>query len=593
MKTRKKGSKPLLFDFLPASTTLEKSILLDLNNHRHTEYNGDYCSTQTSVLRHYQKAQGEACLKKYADPGLGVNHERQEKTFSKFRSVHDHMRSFKSTSRLELPSCNDRVLSTMCRSRSVLLRARAVVRQLLTPFSTEEWFTACRNSKGSSVGVPFRDTSLERKFTYPLSCTERVVPFFDMYLSFDPRLKLAIDHYNDHPVRQKKEKYNIVEGSSATTVPKDDSIDRMIAIEPTLNMFFQQGLMALMYDRMKVVGLDVESLPETHKKLARESSVSSLNATIDFSSASDCVSYDFMKWLLPPEWFGAIDMCRSPTISINGDVVELDIISTMGNAVTFPLETIVFFSLAHAVLLEEGGTNSLHPEWADLKKVSVFGDDCILPTSSAPRFIEVCESVGFLVNKEKSFYKLEDEWFRESCGGDYLHGYDVRPFYLKGAVSTRLSSMEPWVYTCINKILPKYISYFGERDYLYGRSTLSYLFGLLEKHGLLAKVVPSDFPEDSGILDNGDIRRLFKTYGVRASPVYIGKHGTHRFNFLRYIYPKKLRRDDAMRYSTWLKKPSTSSDEAGGVFDTFSRSARQGGSYVVGVSRSSHWTCSL
>jgi len=592
MKKRKTGTARL-FDFLPASTELQKAIALDLDSHPHTVYKNDYHITHLNALEHFQKVQKLASLKKYADPGLGVDHERQEKTYEKFRTVHAHMHSFKSINRLELPSCTDRVLSTMCRSRSVLLRARAVARQLLTPFQTEEWFNACRNSKGSSIGVSFKDTSLEAKFTYPLSCTERVIPFWNMYLDFDPRLKSAIDDFNCLPASPKREMYNVVEGSKATTVPKDDSIDRMIAIEPTLNMFFQQGLMAMMYDRMKIIGLDVEVLPELHKKLARESSITSLNATIDFSSASDCVSYDFMKWLLPPDWFGAIDMCRSPTIAIQGDVVDLDIISTMGNAVTFPLETIVFFSLAHAVLLESSGTNSLFPRWEDMKKVSVFGDDCILPTVNAPRFIEVCESVGFIVNKEKSFYRDEDEGFRESCGGDYLQGYDVRPFHVKGAVSTRLSSLEPWVYTCINKLVPKYITYFGERDYLYGRSAMSYLFGLLYQHGIPVKVVPSDFPEDSGILDNGDIRRLFKTYNVSASPIYIGKHGTHRFNFLRYIYPSKEKRDDALRFSTWMKNPSTSANEAGGAFEARIRSVRKGGSYVVGVSRSSHWTCSL
>jgi len=592
MKTRKKG-KTLLFDFLTASTKLEKSIVLDLDSHPHTVYKDDYLTTHGSTFEYYRKVQASACLKKYADPGLGVNHERQEKTYEKFRNVHDHMSGIGSIIRSQLPGSDERVLSTMCRSRSVLLRARAVVKQLLTPFSTEEWFAACKNSKGSSIGVPFRDTSLEKKFTYPLSCTSRVVPFFNMYLDFDPRLKSAITENNLNGTTPVREMYNVVEGSRATTVPKDETIDRMIAIEPTLNMFFQQGLMEMMYDRMADMSLDVNSLPSIHKKLARESSLSSLNATIDFSSASDCVSYEFMKWLLPPAWFGAIDMCRSPSISLNGELIDLDIISTMGNAVTFPLETIVFFALGHAVVLEDTGTNSTLPEWRSLKSVSVFGDDCIIPTRLAPRFIEVCESVGFMVNKEKSFYKPEDEGFRESCGGDYLHGYDVRPFHVKGAVSTRLSSLEPWIYTCINKILPKYMTYFGERDYLYGRSAIRYLFELLKKHGILAKVVPSDFPEDSGILDNGDLRRLFKHYCVEASPIYTNEHGTLRFNFIRYIYPEKLKRCEYLRYATWMKNPSISADEAAGVFDTFVRSVRRGGSYVVGVSRSSHWTCSL
>lgn len=589
MKNRVKAKRAKLFDFSSASTKLEKSISLDLWGHQKLMYPFDPTNTLTKSLVFYRTTQLSATLKKFADPDNGANNERMEKTFEKFLSVHDHMRRF-TKRELSLPDKYSRVQSSMRESDSILLRARAVVRQLLTPFSTEEWFTSCKNSKGSSIGVPYMDTSIERKMTYPLSATERVVPFFNMYLDFDPRFKIALDELNSSAAIPKKEMYNVVGGSKATTVPKDDSIDRMIAIEPTLNMFFQQGLMEMMYDRMKHCSLDVNSLPERHKKLARESSLSSHNATIDFSSASDCVSYDLMEWLLPPSWFKAIDICRSPTITINGEEVDLDIISTMGNAVTFPLETIVFWALGQAVRLHATGTNSTLPEWDHLKLVSVFGDDCILPTTLAKSFIATCESVGFIVNKEKSFYDYEG--FRESCGGDYFHGYDVRPFHIKGPYNNKLSSSEAWIYICLNKILPKYISYFGDVSYVYDKSALRCLFNMLRTSGTAVKVVPSDFPDDSGLHDNGDLRRLLREYNVTISPLYMNKQGITKFNFLRFQYPERMKICDPLRYAVWLKKPSISMQTVDEEFSFYQRPKRKGGGYVVGVSRSSHWICS-
>jgi hypothetical protein len=93
----------------------------------------------------------------------------------------------------------------------------------------------------------------------------------------------------------------------------------------------------------------------------------------------------------------------------------------MGNGFTFPLETLIFFSLAQACCESE-----------DYEKVSVYGDDIIVPVYAVPLLTKVLTSCGFLVNASKSFSSGP---FRESCGKDYLLGTDVRPCYIKDALS--------------------------------------------------------------------------------------------------------------------------------------------------------------
>jgi hypothetical protein len=326
----------------------------------------------------------------------------------------------------------------------------------------------------------------------------------------------------------------------------------MIAVEPTGNMFLQQGLMEMMYDRMRKVFLNVETLPEHHQKRARAASITSKEATIDWSSASDCVSIDLLRWLLPPKWFDMCEQVRCPRMSLNGVFEDLNMFSTMGNAVTFPLETLVFWTMAHATRLQRLGTLSSFPEWKDLRKCSVFGDDCIVPTEDALSFIRVMERFGFIVNDEKSFYG--NEGFRESCGGDYLHGIDVRPFKLKGPHNISISSLEPWLYTFANALLEKYILYFGELTYVYDKELFKSLFSIFRQYNIAIKLVPDDFPDDAGLKISSDICRFYSCYTMNLCDIAVNDHGLYTFRYcnFRYAVPQRARVDD-LHYAKWLK----------------------------------------
>jgi hypothetical protein len=344
----------------------------------------------------------------------------------------------------------------------VLKVARDVISAILGDDpSCQELFLAARHGSGTSLGVKYTDTAPEAKWCYPISCTESIKPAIVKYLNWDYQLAASLPSVSEPEMR-----FSIVDGSRATTVPKDVKKRRMIAIEPTGNMFIQQGLMRVMYRRMKFSGIDVGNLPRLHQRLAMESSITGSDATIDFSSASDSVSDELVRFLFPRSWLAWMYASRSPVMEIDGVKTVLEMYATMGNATTFPVETLVFYSLGvgcsmYYELLHKYGV--VHYSFAkyrtglpELRKrslaqdlrVSVFGDDCIIPTDFANSFITVCEDLGFQVNRDKTFL---DGHFRESCGGDFYYGRLVRPLFIKGPQDCkRRTSLEAWLYTVWN-----------------------------------------------------------------------------------------------------------------------------------------------
>lgn len=508
----------------------------------------------TMHQKFYRKAQSKACLKKYVATTADMSGVEEE-TFNDFLATNERIGKvnefFKEPRDLPAHLLNSHEL--------ILIRARALMAWTLRGISFEELCAASGNSGGVTQGVSFADTSQEAKFTMPISTTADVSSMWRQYLACNELLHAAILEENRHLLVG--EKYNVVDGSRATTVPKTNDKLRMIAVEPTLNMFFQQGLMMVMYRRMKCVGLDVTRLPDKHKLLAWIGSVSGNLATIDFSSASDCVSLELLRYLLPADWFRYVDKVRCRTMRIGSTEVPLNMVSTMGNAGTFPLETLVFWTLGVAVVMSQERSNPYHvlslPEERD--KVSVFGDDCILPSSYAKLFMETCTRVGFKVNDEKSFFDPKPG-FRESCGGDFFHGLDVRPLYIKAPTSVRASALEPWLYIILNGVLEKYISYFGTLSYVYDKELLTYLFGLFKENKLMVKLVPPYFPDDAG-LKTRDWRRLQLNYGFKISSIGQGDFGLVSFRYLKFQYRNKRKRSELLQYSLWLGRNANTLDD--------------------------------
>lgn len=213
-----------------------------------------------------------------------------------------------------------------------------------------------------------------------------------------------------------------VRGNRFTTVPKDCEKDRGICIEPSINLFYQLAYGQKMKDRLFRSGLDLKNAQTIHKRVACEASLEGHFATIDLSNASDTVAKALVELLLPTGWFEVLSTLRSSHTLIRDNWVLLEKFSSMGNGYTFELETVLFLALTMGAM-EAAGVQAFPGE-----NVWVNGDDILVPTACAESVLAVLRYFGFTPNEKKTFSSGP---FRESCGGDYFNGVDVRPYYLK------------------------------------------------------------------------------------------------------------------------------------------------------------------
>lgn len=272
-----------------------------------------------------------------------------------------------------------------------------------------------------------------------------------------------------------------VKGNKLSFVPKSRKISRTICTEPVLNMLFQKGIGDVIRDRLaEVYRIRLDDQPDRNRRLARIGSLDGRFGTIDLSSASDSISLNLLRQVLPEEPLRWLLRTRSPvTVLPDGSEVELHMISSMGNGFTFPLQTLLFSALVAAVYRVSGIPLIRNRPRRD-GNFAVFGDDIIVDRRVYNTMVRMLSLLGFTVNREKSF---NEGHFRESCGQDFLHGYNVRGVY----VQTLLDAQD--LYSAINR-LNRWSAYHG---ICLGRA-VGYLRGGCRFIG-----VPYDEADDAGI----------------------------------------------------------------------------------------------
>ena len=287
---------------------------------------------------------------------------------------------------------------------------------------------------GASTNVVGRVASFRTKLAAPMQCSQSLVEGLGEFLEEFPLWcdRVATEHLQD------AWRVNVeVRPARLGFVPKTSRTDRTICVEPSLNALGQKGIGSYMKKRLGLFGVNLRD-QSINQRYALQGSVDSSLATIDLSSASDTVSYALVMSLLPHGWFELLDRFRSECVETPDGVVELEKFSSMGNAYTFELESLIFYSLALSVCDYLGlvgepifeKSRLLERRWP----ISVFGDDIIVPVDAYHFLVEVLNWCGFSVNSEKSFSR---GYFRESCGADWLYGFDVRPWYLRDEMSER------------------------------------------------------------------------------------------------------------------------------------------------------------
>lgn len=235
---------------------------------------------------------------------------------------------------------------------------------------------------------------------------------------------------------------HIVKGSNLSFVPKKVEISRVICTEPALNMHFQLGFGSIIETYLRRVHrLCIKKQADVNRFLVLRGNEDL--GTIDLSSASDTISMRLLEFLLPKGFYGYLCMGRSRFTKLpNGKWIELQMVSTMGNGYTFPLQTMLFSSVIRAIYRMKGIAVQPcvyrvddEPHIAP-SSYGCFGDDMIVRRDAYNAVIQVLELLGFTVNIDKSF---QDGFFRESCGVDVYKGNDVRPVHIE-----RLNGPQDW-----------------------------------------------------------------------------------------------------------------------------------------------------
>lgn len=358
----------------------------------------------------------ESVFKKFEDP----NPEADAKAIEKFHAVNERMKTYK----LVVSSSWD---------EEAVGNVKTCLERFLHPEgmplvdSFQQIFESGETGPGASIAGRGGDF-YTKMFASELSTTD-----LKLYAEYRANIRDLVSWSEAENLRFTKcNGPLLVEGNRLSLVPKNIDISRTICTEPTLNMWYQLGLGNVIRERLRsFFGIDLRFVADVNRHMARLGSLDPDGpesfSTIDLESASDSISLTLLDELFP-QWFSSIlKYLRSPVSRLpDGSALPLNMVSTMGNGFTFPLQTLLFSAVVSAVYAEKGiplrRVNSNKPNW------SVFGDDIIVRSDAYDRVCHILTLFGFRVNAEKSFNKGP---FRESCGCDFFKGHMVRGVYLK------------------------------------------------------------------------------------------------------------------------------------------------------------------
>lgn len=373
-----------------------------------------------------------------SDRSGGPCHTAVEYLFSELMSKFDDMRKESATARWESclsrfyeaeELCRDtnwrfrdksflyyRVLTDSTSAGSVFNRAAQKIARVLGPLDDANLQEGCDFGPGATTRLPRTKSHRAYKLAGSPHATIQATPLVFDYLVSAPGWREHLCSGGPY--------FEIVGGNKVVAVPKNYKTDRMIAIEPDWLIFLQKGIGSHIRKRLKRIARQDLNDQETNGFLAGLGSIDGSLATIDLSMASDCVSIELVRYLLPPEWYDVLEQVRSPRgVLPSGEIVTYQKFSSMGNGFTFELESLIFWALCSSVVelmkLED-------------RRVYVYGDDIVVPADSFPKVIETLTLAGFVPNPKKSFASGP---FRESCGQHWLDGDLITPIYIREAVN--------------------------------------------------------------------------------------------------------------------------------------------------------------
>jgi len=299
--------------------------------------------------------------------------------------------------------------------------------------------------------------------------------------------------------------------SKVALVPKDYRGPRIIASEPALHAYVQQGVDWMIRKGLRksvsryCMNLN-DQTENAHAALA--GSVDGSRVTIDLMDASDTVRVGHLDSLarVCPEFYFWLMTLRTPQVRVRGDLHKMTTFALMGSSLTFPVETLVFAATVISASWEAVVGRGVACRESTLKKaikrldLHVYGDDITLRREYAETAITALRQAGFLPNEAKCCVK---GFFRESCGVDALHGHDVtplRPRYLPGAAERNWLGYKDMTQGFLDRKCPRVASW------------LYHLLASSKYHVVYPICDPHDVVDDIFIVDRfGQLRLLLET----------------------------------------------------------------------------------
>lgn len=353
-----------------------------------------------------QEAQLEALFKRYRFKNdLYTDDELEQLTIDKFMSVQARIGS----------RWQSQLSETTFR---VLQKARHIIKEILSAVALPGEEAPYRFSTRATVGCPASDAYLDHKLAGEITGSHEHLEWFKQHLNHSVILSDSLEKCSPPggPIFTRCTSLPLI------GVPKSFKSYRLISPNTLVGSYYTYGVGQVLVEALKLAGLDIRKLQRIHRRLAERFSKrgGTKYVTADLSSASESYTWDLICRLCPREWLHVLEKGRLRYFRYgDGNETYYCSFMAMGIGFTFPLQTLLFYGIIKAcrVLMGKGGFES------------VYGDDLIYRRDLHPVVKSVFQEIGFQLNADKTFV---DSDFRESCGGDYLLGCDVRPFSPEG-----------------------------------------------------------------------------------------------------------------------------------------------------------------
>jgi hypothetical protein len=213
--------------------------------------------------------------------------------------------------------------------------------------------------------------------------------------------------------------------ANLVAVPKDSRGPRLICVHPKESIWIQQGQRQLLERAIEHSPLTKGKVNFTdqtvNSSLALQSSIDRELTTLDLSEASDRISCKLVEALFGSYAYEKLSCSRASRVKLlDGRLMELRKWAPMGNALCFPVESLIFYAMVRAGIRVKYGVNCTD--------IYVFGDDILFPSKYYEGAVYGLSMSGGKPNMGKTFRR---GFFRESCGVDAYSGKDVTPFRIR------------------------------------------------------------------------------------------------------------------------------------------------------------------